>query len=76
MGNLSCKLTLYRCVVSVCCVGFESLDVVCNELYDYLLISNATVIVCAGRAIWLNPVATLLFSVCSALTVGYCVLYP
>ena len=24
------KLTLYRCVVSVCCVGFTSLDVVCD----------------------------------------------
>ena len=29
-----------------------------------LLISSATVIVRAGRAIWLNPFATVLFSVC------------
>ena len=34
-----------------------------------LLISSATVIVCAGGAIWLNPFATVLFSVCSAVTV-------
>ena len=34
-----------------------------------LLISSATVIVRAGRAIWLNPFATVLFSVCSAVTV-------
>ena len=34
-----------------------------------LLISSATVIVRAGGAIWLNPFATVLFSVC-------CVLYP
>ena len=40
-----------------------------------LLISSATVIVRAGRAIWLNPFATLLFSVCSAVIVECCVLY-
>ena len=34
-----------------------------------LLISSATVIVCAGGSIWLNPFATVLFNVC-------CVLYP
>ena len=33
-----------------------------------LLISSATVIVCAGGAIWLNPFATVLFTVCSAVT--------
>ena len=41
-----------------------------------LLISCATVIVCAEGAIWLNPFATVLFSVCSAVTVECCVLYP
>ena len=34
-----------------------------------LLISSAAVIVRAGGAIWLNPFATVLFSVCSAVTV-------
>ena len=34
-----------------------------------LLISSATVIVCTGGAIWLNPFATVLFSVCIAVTV-------
>ena len=38
-----------------------------------LLISSATVIVRAGGAIWLNPFATVLFSVCSAVTVEGCV---
>ena len=38
-----------------------------------LLISSATVIVHAGGAIWLNPFATVLFSVCSAVTVECCV---
>ena len=33
-------------------------------------------IVRAGGAIWLNPVATVLFSVCSPVTVECCVLYP
>ena len=42
----------------------------------YFLISSATLIVCAGGAIWLNPFATVLFSECSAVTVECCVLYP
>ena len=41
-----------------------------------LLISSATVIVCAGGAIWLNPFATVLFTLCYAVTVEGCVLYP
>ena len=41
-----------------------------------LLISRATVIVCAEGAIYLNPFATVLFSVCSAVTVECCALYP
>ena len=71
-------------MVSICSVGFASLDVVCDELNDcawnicssflisvfmfivskVLLILNATVIVRAGGTIWLNPFATVLFSVC------------
>ena len=41
-----------------------------------LLISCVTVIDRAGRAIWLNSLATVLFIVCSAVTVECCVLYP
>ena len=41
-----------------------------------LLISSATVNVRAGGAISLTPFATVLFSVCSAVTVECCVLYP
>ena len=41
-----------------------------------LLISSATVIIRTGGAIWLNPFATLLFNVCSAVTVECCVLHP
>ena len=33
-------------------------------------------IVRAGGAIWLNPFTTVLFSLCSAVTVKCCVLYP
>ena len=40
-----------------------------------LLISITTVIVRAGGTIGLNPFATVLFTVCSALTVECCVLY-
>ena len=41
-----------------------------------LLISSATVIVRSGRTLWLNSFATVLFTVCSAVTVECCVLYP
>ena len=34
-----------------------------------LLISSDTVIIRAGGSIWVNPFATVLFSVCSAVTV-------
>ena len=40
-----------------------------------LLISSATVIVRAMGAIWLNPFATVVFTVCNAVTVECCVLY-
>ena len=40
-----------------------------------LQISSATVIDCAGGAIWLNPFVTVLFTVCSVVTVECCVLY-
>ena len=43
---------------------------------EALLISSATVIVRVGGAIWLNPFAKVLFSVCSAVTVECCVFYP
>ena len=36
-----------------------------------LIISSATVIVRGGGAIWLNPFTTVLFSVCSAVTVEW-----
>ena len=38
-----------------------------------LPISSATVIVRAWGAIWLHPFATVLFNVCSAVTVECCV---
>ena len=97
MWNASFKLTLFGCVISICCVGFASLGVVWDELNvvpgmfvcssflisvfmfivsKALLMSSATGIFRAGGAIWLNPFATVLFSVCSAVTVECCVLYP
>ena len=41
-----------------------------------LLRSSATMIVRAEGAIWLNPFVTVLFSVCSAVSVECCVLFP
>ena len=40
-----------------------------------LLMSSATVNGRAKGAIWLNPFSTVLFTVCSAVTVECCVLY-
>ena len=47
--------------------------VYCVESFAHM---SATVIVRAGGAIWLNSFVTVLFSVCSAVTVEVCVLYP
>ena len=41
-----------------------------------LLKSTDTVIVRAWGEIWLNPFATVLFNVCSAVTIECCILYP
>ena len=49
---------------------------VCLLYRKAMVISSATVIVRAGGAIWLNPFATVLFSVGSAVTVECYVLYP
>ena len=50
-------------------VGSSFLISVCMVIVSKaLLISSATVIVRAGGAIWLNPFATVLFSVCSVLS--------
>ena len=46
--------------------------VYCVESFAHI---KSTVIVRAGGVIWLNPFATVLFSVCSAVTVECCVLY-
>ena len=40
-----------------------------------LLISSVTVIIRAVRAIWLNPLTTVLFNICSDVTVECCLLY-
>ena len=46
-------------------------------VWKALLISSATVIDRAGcGTIWLNPFATVLFNVCSAVNVECCVMYP
>ena len=78
-------------MIYIFCVGLASLDVVCDGIMvcnsflisvcmfivsKALLTSSARVIVRAGGAIWLNPFATVLFSVYSAVTVECCVLYP
>ena len=53
----------------------------CQKLCSYWVlqcshISSAKVNVRVGGAIWLNPFATVLYSMCSAVTVKCCVLCP
>ena len=69
---------LNRCTVPgmFVCSSFLCVCVCMFIVSKALLISSVTVIVRAGGAIWLNPFATVLFSVCSAVTVECCVLYP
>ena len=50
--------------------------VYCIESFAHIVISSVTVMVRTGGAIRLNPFATVLFNVCSAVTVWCCVLYP
>ena len=57
-------------------VCFMAVVVIVWGLWEAFLISSATVIVRAGGTTWLNPFATVLFTVCSAVTVECCVLYP
>ena len=61
-GNLVCSSFL----ISVC------MFIVSKAL----LISSATVIVHTGGDICLNSFATVLFNVCSAVTLECCILYP
>ena len=51
-------------VPGMCVCGSSLISVCMFIMSNVLLISSATVIVRAGEAIWLNPFATVLFSVC------------
>ena len=57
------------------CVSFQ-ISVCMFIVSKALLMSRATVIVRAGGAIWLNPFTTVIFNVCSVVTVECSVLYP
>ena len=56
-------------MISICCVGFASLGIVCDELVAWSVAAFwyacifVIVIVRTGGAIWLNPFATVLFTV-------------
>ena len=56
------------------CISFH-ISVCMVIVSKALLILCVTVIVSAVGAIWLNPFATVLFNVCSAVTVECCVWY-
>ena len=50
------------------CISFL-ISVCMFIVWKDLLISSATVIVRAGGALWFNPLAMVLFTVCSTVTV-------
>ena len=72
----ACTEMLWMCVLYVSFGSNFLISVFMFTVSKALLISSATVIVRAGGAIWLNPFVTVLFSVCSAVTVECYVLYP
>ena len=55
--------------ILLCCSFLISVCMFILSKAFLISISNATVIVRARGAIWLNPFATVLFNVCSAVTV-------
>ena len=65
-SNVILKVMIIFVVNFVCCFFVYVCIFIVSKA---LLISSATVIVRAGGAIWLNPFATVLFSVCSGVTV-------
>ena len=66
-GLWACTEMLWMCVLYVSFGSYFLISVCMFIVSKALLISSATVIVCAGGAIWLNPFATVLFSVCRVL---------
>ena len=80
---------LYGCVVSVCCVGFASFDVVYDEhgllVSSSFLISVCMLVMSKYLLIWSAIVIVLgggaiwlnsFATLCSTVNVGCCVLYP
>ena len=68
---------MYLMIVPCILVCSNFLTSVCMFIVSKdLLISSATVIVRAVGAIWFNPIATVLFNVCSAVTVDCYVFNP
>ena len=77
-------------MILIPCVGFASIDVVCDEPNDCVLSDKRVYVYCVKSfayiecysdcsrrgVIWLNPFATVLFTVCSAVTLEYYVLHP
>ena len=49
---------------------------ICLGVLAILLLNVMDIFSVGGGAIWLNPLATVLFTVCSAVTVECCVSYP
>ena len=71
---MSVVVTVWGSVGMLVCSSFL-ISVCMFVVSKALLISSATVIVRVAVAIWLNPFATVLFTVCSSVTVECCVLY-
>ena len=74
LWNASFKLTLFGCVISICCVGFASLDVVCDVLNDCAL--WYVVLVCHQYDVCENSVGSVYVGGYGGLSEsGLCVLY-
>ena len=65
MWNAIFKLTLSGCVVFICCIGFASLDVACDELNDCarnIVCSTFLITVCMFTVskVWLISSSTVI----------------
>ena len=64
------------CLVKQFAICLVKQFAICLGVVAILLLTVMDIFSVGGGAIWLNPLATVLFTVCSAVTVECCVLHP
>ena len=76
MWNASFKLTLFGCVISICCVGFASLDgVVVLAVFDCCLYFPSNFSVCGVGLVRNNVDELFVEGTCNVFGVDVCVVF-